>query len=151
KLWPEEDVPVQIVGKMTLNQNVENYFAETEQVAFHPGSVVPGIDFSNDPLLQGRLFSYTDTQLIRLGGPNFHQLPINRPLAGFTNNQRDGYGQMSIHKGQTAHHKNYMNDNQPEPLSPEEGGYEHYQEKVEGRKIQARHESFKDHFSQAKM
>jgi len=151
KLWPEEDVPVQIVGKMTLNQNVENYFAETEQVAFHPGSVVPGIDFSNDPLLQGRLFSYTDTQLIRLGGPNFHQLPINRPLAGFTNNQRDGYGQMSIHKGQTAHHKNYMNDNQPEPLSPEEGGYEHYQEKVEGRKIQARHESFKDRFSQAKM
>lgn len=151
KLWPEEDVPVQIVGKMTLNQNVDNYFAETEQVAFHPGSVVPGIDFSNDPLLQGRLFSYTDTQLIRLGGPNFHQLPINRPLAGFTNNQRDGYGQMSIHKGRTAHHKNYMNDNQPEPAGTEEGGYEHYQEKVEGRKIQARHDSFTDHFSQAKM
>lgn len=151
KLWPEEDVPVQIVGKMSLNQNVDNYFAETEQVAFHPGSVVPGIDFSNDPLLQGRLFSYTDTQLIRLGGPNFHQLPINRPLAEFTNNQRDGYGQMSIHKGKTAHHKNYMNDNQPEPASPKDGGYEHYQEKVEGRKIQARHESFKDHFSQAKM
>lgn len=151
KLWPEEDVPVQIVGKMSLNQNVDNYFAETEQVAFHPGSVVPGIDFSNDPLLQGRLFSYTDTQLIRLGGPNFHQLPINRPMCPFANNQRDGYGQMSIHKGQTAHHINHMNNNQPEPLSPEEGGYEHYQEKVEGRKVQARSDSFKDHFSQAKM
>ena len=151
KLWPEEDVPVQIVGKMSLNQNVDNYFAETEQVAFHPGSIVPGIDFSNDPLLQGRLFSYTDTQLIRLGGPNFHQLPINRPMCPFTNNQRDGYGQMSIHKGQTAHHINHMNDNQPEPLSPEEGGYEHYQEKVEGRKVQARSDSFKDHFSQAKV
>lgn len=72
KLWPEEDIPVKIIGKMTLNRNVDNVFAETEQVAFHPGHVVPGIDFSNDPLLQGRLFSYTDTQLIRLGGPNFH-------------------------------------------------------------------------------
>lgn len=151
KIWPEEDVPVQLVGKMTLNQNVDNYFAETEQVAFHPGSVVPGIDFTNDPLLQGRLFSYTDTQLIRLGGPNFHQLPINRPICPFTNNQRDGYNQMSVHKGETAHHKNYMNDNQPEPLSTEEGGYEHYHEKVEGRKIQARSDSFKDHFSQAKL
>ncbi len=151
KLWPEEDVPVQIVGKMTLDQNVDNYFAETEQVAFHPGHVVPGIDFSNDPLLQGRLFSYTDTQLIRLGGPNFHQIPINRPICPFTNNQRDGYGQMSIHKGQTAHHKNRMNNNQPEPLSAEEGGYEHYQEKVEGNKVRARSESFEDHFSQAKM
>ncbi len=87
KIWPEEDVPVKIIGKMTLNRNVDNVFAETEQVAFHPGSVVPGIDFSNDPLLQGRLFSYTDTQLIRLGGPNFHELPINRPVCPFHNNQ----------------------------------------------------------------
>lgn len=151
KIWPEEDVPVQIVGKMSLNQNVDNYFAETEQVAFHPGHVVPGIDFTNDPLLQGRLFSYTDTQLIRLGGPNFHQLPINRPVCPFANNQRDGYHQSYIHKGKTAHHKSHMNNYQPEPLSPEAGGYEHYNEKVEGRKVQARSESFKDHFSQAKM
>lgn len=151
KLWPEEEIPVQIVGKMTLNENVDNYFAETEQVAFHPGHVVPGIDFSNDPLLQGRLFSYTDTQLIRLGGPNFHQIPINRPVCPFSNNQREGYGQVSIHKGQTAYHKNSMNNNQPEPLSPEEGGYEHYHEKVDGRKVQARSDSFTDHFSQAKM
>ncbi|SOC45232.1 catalase [Salinicoccus kekensis] len=151
KLWPEEDVPVQIVGKLSLNQNVDNYFAETEQVAFHPGHVVPGIDFSNDPLLQGRLFSYTDTQLIRLGGPNFHQIPINRPICPFSNNQRDGYHQSYIHKGGTAHHKNHMNNNQPEPLSPEKGGYEHYNEKVEGRKVRARSDSFKDHFSQAKM
>ncbi|MFC3418911.1 catalase [Salinicoccus hispanicus] len=151
KIWPEEDVPVQLVGKMTLNQNVDDYFAETEQVAFHPGHVVPGIDFSNDPLLQGRLFSYTDTQLIRLGGPNFHQIPINRPVCPFANNQREGYNQMNITKGQTSYHKNALNDNQPEPASPEEGGFEHYNEKVEGRKVRARSESFKDHFSQAKL
>jgi catalase len=151
KLWPEEEVPVQIVGKMTLNQNVDNYFAETEQVAFHPGHVVPGIDFSNDPLLQGRLFSYTDTQLIRLGGPNFHQIPINRPICPFANNQRDGYNQMYIHKGETSYSNNTINNNQPEPLAPEKGGYEHYSEKVEGRKVRARSDSFKDHFSQAKL
>lgn len=151
KIWPEEEVPVQIVGKLTLNQNVDNYFAETEQVAFHPGHVVPGIDFTNDPLLQGRLFSYTDTQLIRLGGPNFHQIPINRPICPFSNNQRDGYNQMYIHKGETSYHKNAMNNNQPEPLAAEKGGYEHYSEKVEGRKVRARSESFTDHFSQAKL
>ena len=151
KLWPEEEVPVQIVGKLTLNQNVDNYFAETEQVAFHPGHVVPGIDFTNDPLLQGRLFSYTDTQLIRLGGPNFHQIPINRPVCPFANNQRDGYNQMYIHKGKTSYSNNTMNNNQPEPLAPEKGGYEHYSEKVEGRKVRARSDSFKDHFSQAKL
>ncbi|WP_031545379.1 catalase [Salinicoccus luteus] len=151
KIWPEEEVPVQIVGKLTLNQNVDNYFAETEQVAFHPGHVVPGIDFTNDPLLQGRLFSYTDTQLIRLGGPNFHQIPINRPICPFANNQRDGYNQMYIHKGKTSYHKNAMNNNQPEPLAAEKGGYEHYSEKVEGRKVRARSESFTDHFSQAKL
>lgn len=78
KIWPEELIPVRIIGKMTLNRNTDNFFAETEQIAFHPGHVVPGIDFTNDPLLQGRLFSYTDTQLSRLGGPNFHEIPINR-------------------------------------------------------------------------
>lgn len=149
KVWPEEDVPVQIVGKMTLNRNVDNVFAENEQVAFHPGNVVPGIDFTNDPLLQGRLFSYTDTQLIRLGGPNFHELPINRPVCPFFNNQRDGYGRQTINRGQVSYHKNSLAKNTPTPASEEEGGYSHYQEKVEGHKVRARSESFKDHFSQA--
>lgn len=149
KLWPEEDVPVRIIGKMTLNRNVDNFFAETEQVAFHPGNMVPGIDFSNDPLLQGRLFSYLDTQLIRLGGPNFHELPINRPVCPFHNNQRDGYGRQTINVGQVAHHRNAMANNSPYPVSGQEGGYVHYQEKVEGQKIRARSDSFKNHFSQA--
>jgi catalase len=149
KLWPEEEVPVQIVGKMTLNRNVDNVFAETEQVAFHPGHVVPGIDFSNDPLLQGRLFSYTDTQLIRLGGPNFHELPINRPVCPFHNNQRDGYGRQTINKGPVAYHNNSLAGNTPAPATEAEGGYVHFQEKMEGRKVRARSESFKDHFSQA--
>ena len=149
KLWPEEDVPVKVVGKMTLNRNVDNVFAETEQVAFHPGSVVPGIDFSNDPLLQGRLFSYTDTQLIRLGGPNFHELPINRPVCPFHNNQRDGYGRQTINQGQVSYHNNSLANNTPDTASETEGGYAHYQEKVDGRKVQARSNSFLDHFSQA--
>ncbi|WP_144510756.1 catalase [Bacillus sp. FJAT-22090] len=151
KLWPEEEVPVKIIGKMTLNRNVDNVFAETEQIAFHPGNVVPGIDFTNDPLLQGRLFSYTDTQLIRLGGPNFHELPINRPVCPFHNNQRDGYGRQTINVGQVSYHNNSLAGNTPTPVSQAEGGYAHYQEKIEGRKIRARSESFKDHFSQATM
>ncbi|WP_419393197.1 catalase [Cytobacillus praedii] len=151
KLWPEEEVPVKRVGKMTLNRNVENFFAETEQVAFHPGHVVPGIDFSNDPLLQGRLFSYTDTQLSRLGGPNFHQIPINQPVCPFHNNQREGMHQMAIHKGQTSYHRNGLNDNQPAPVPVEQGGYEHFQEKIDGRKIRGRSESFLDFYSQARL
>lgn len=151
KLVPEEDVPVTIIGTMTLNRNVDNHFAETEQAAFHPGHIVPGIDFSNDPLLQGRLFSYTDTQLIRLGGPNFHELPINRPINGYHNNQRDGYNRMAINTSNVAYHKNSLANNTPGPVSPEEGGFEHYQEKVEGKKVRARSKSFLDHFSQVKM
>ncbi len=149
KIWPEEDVPVKIIGKMTLNRNVDNVFAETEQVAFHPGNVVPGIDFTNDPLLQGRLFSYTDTQLIRLGGPNFHELPINRPVCPFHNNQRDGYGRQTINVGRVSYHKNSLANNTPSLSSVDEGGYTHYQEKIDGRKVLARSDSFKDHFSHA--
>lgn len=148
---PEEDIPVKIIGKITLNKNMDNFFAEVEQVAFHPGHVVPGIDFTNDPLLQGRLFSYTDTQLIRLGGPNFHELPINRPINPIHNNQRDGYGRQTIDKNKIAYHNNSLADNTPKTVSAQEGGFEHYQEKVEGKKIRARSDSFKDHFSQAKM
>ncbi|KZR57698.1 catalase [Pseudobacillus badius] len=151
KLWPEEIVPVKMIGKMTLNRNQDNVFAETEQAAFHPGHVVPGIDFSNDPLLQGRLFSYTDTQLIRLGGPNFHQIPINRPVAPVHNNQRDGYHQMAIDKGQVSYHKNSLQQNDPHPAAEAEGGYVHYQEKVEGRKVRQRSDSFNDHYSQAQL
>ena len=151
KLWPEEDVPLKIIGKLTLNRNVDNFFAETEQVAFHPGHVVPGIDFTNDPLLQGRLFSYTDTQLIRLGGPNFHEIPINKPVCPFHNNQRDGYHRQTINKGRVAYHNNSMAANTPAPATEEEGGFVHYQEKVEGSIIRTRSESFNDHFSQPKL
>lgn len=151
KLWPEEIVPVKIFGKMTLNRNVDNVFAETEQVAFHPGNVVPGIDFTNDPLLQGRLFSYLDTQLIRLGGPNFTEIPINRPVCPFHNNQRNGYSRQIINVGQVSYHRNSLADNTPSTSTAKEGGFVHYEEKVEGRVIQARSDSFKDHFSQARL
>lgn len=146
KIWPEEMIPVKKIGKMTLNRNVDNFFAETEQVAFHPGNVVSGIDFSNDPLLQGRLFSYLDTQLIRLGGPNFHEIPINRAIAPVHNNQRDGFHRMTIDRGVTSYSPNFIQGNSPHP-SPD--GYAHYAEKVEGRKVRERSQSFSDHFSQA--
>ena len=149
KIWPEELVPVKLIGKMTLNKNVDNFFAETEQVAFHPGHVVPGIDFTNDPLLQGRLFSYLDTQLIRLGGPNFHEIPINRPLAPVHNNQRDGYHRMTIDREVVSYSPNSLQANSPEPATEAEGGYVHHQEKVEGKKVRERSASFNDHFSQA--
>lgn len=149
KFWPEEVVPVQRIGKMTLNRNVDNFFAETEQVAFHAGNVVPGIDFTNDPLLQGRLFSYLDTQLIRLGGPNFHEIPINRPLAHVHNNQRDGYHRMTIDRGRVSYHPNSLQTGAPTP-DPDEG-YTHYMEKVDGQKVRQRSESFQDFYSQAKL
>lgn len=149
KVWPEKDIPKVKIGEITLNRNVDNYFAETEQVAFNPGNVVPGIDFSNDPLLQGRLFSYTDTQLLRLGGPNFAQIPINRPISEVHNNQRDGWHQHMINKGPVSYHKSAIDDQSPYYESPENGGYEHYQEKIDGRAIKDRDDSFRDHFSQA--
>lgn len=151
KLWPEEDIPVKTIGKVTLNKNVDNFFAEVEQVAFHPGHLVPGIDFTNDPLLQGRLFSYTDTQLIRLGGPNFHEIPINRPVVQFYNNQRDGYHRQTINTSNISYHKNSLADNTPKTMSEKEGGFAHYQEPIHGNVIRARSESFKDNFSQAAM
>ncbi|WP_432352447.1 catalase [Sporosarcina sp. A2] len=151
KLWPEEIVPVERIGTMTLNRNVDNVFAESEQVAYHPGNVVPGIDFSNDPLLQGRLFSYLDTQLLRLGGPNFAEIPINRPVCPFHNNQRDGFSRQRIDVGQVSYHKNSLADNTPSPTPVEEGGYEHYQERVEGHVIRAGSPSFDDHFSQGRL
>lgn len=149
KLIPEEIVPVEIIGKMTLNRNPDNFFAETEQVAFHPGHVVSGIDFSNDPLLQGRLFSYTDTQLIRLGGPNFHEIPINRSVAPVHNNQRDGHMRQTINVGQSSYHPNTTGNGCPFQASAKDGGFVSYNEKIDARKVRARSRSFFDHFSQA--
>ena len=151
KIWPEELIPVQIIGKMTLNRNVTNFFAETEQIAFCPANIVPGIDFSNDPLLQGRLFSYLDTQLIRLGGPNFQEIPINRPIVPIHNNQRDGYNRMTIDKGRVSYFPNMMMSNEPHPAKEGESSFSHHEEKVDGYKIRQRSNSFSDHYSQAKL
>lgn len=151
KLIPEELVPVQRIGKMTLNRNPDNFFAETEQVAFHVGHIVPGIDFTNDPLLQGRLFSYTDTQLIRLGGPNFHEIPINRPVVAVHNNQRDGYMRQTINRGKTSYGPNGIAGNDPQQVSAAEGGFTSYNERIDAKKIRARSRSFFDHFSQARL
>ncbi|MEO6583489.1 MAG: catalase, partial [Ferruginibacter sp.] len=137
KLIPEELVPVQIVGKMTLNRNPENFFAETEQVAFHPGHIVPGIDFSNDPLLQGRLFSYTDTQLSRLGSPNFHEIPINRPIVPVHNNQRDGHMRQTINRGTVANQPNTIAEGFPIQAKANEGGFNSFNERIDARKIRA--------------
>ena len=149
KVWPEDQIEKIKIGEITLNRNVDNFFAETEQVAFNPGNVIPGIDFTNDPLLQGRLFSYTDTQLLRLGGPNFAQIPINRPISEVHNNQRDGWHQHMINKGPVSYHKSAIDDQSPYYESAENGGYEHYQEKIDGVVIKDRDDSFRDHFSQA--
>ena len=148
KLIPEEDIPLEVIGKMVLNRNVDNFFAETEQVAFHPGHVVPGIDFTNDPLLQGRLFSYTDTQLIRLGGPNFHELEINRPRCPMRNFQRDGVKRQNVPTGRVAYEPNSL-----DPAGPRESaerGFATYAEQESGDKQRIRPESFADHYSQAR-
>jgi len=151
KLIPEELVPVQRIGKMTLNRNPDNFFAETEQVAFHVGHVVPGIDFTNDPLMQGRLFSYTDTQLIRLGGPNFHEIPINRPVVAVHNNQRDGFMRQTINRGKTSYGPNGIAGNDPQQVKVAEGGFASYNERIDARKIRGRSRSFFDHFSQTRL
>ena len=149
KIIPEEIVPVQRIGRLTLNRNPENFFAETEQVAFHIGNVVPGIDFTNDPLLQGRLFSYLDTQLTRLGGPNFHEIPINRPVAPLHNNQRDGFMRQTINRGQTSYDPNSLRGGCPFQAGMDMSGFASYAERIDAQKIRQRSASFFDHFSQA--
>lgn len=151
KIIPEEQVPVRPVGKMVLDRNPDNFFAETEQIAFHTANVVPGIDFTNDPLLQARNFSYLDTQLIRLGGPNFSQLPVNRPIADVHNNQRDGYGQQNVHTAQTSYFRNSLGGGCPALAGADAGAFTHYTQKVEGHKIRQRAESFQDHYTQPAM
>ncbi|WP_346795543.1 catalase HPII [Halomonas sp. Bachu 37] len=151
KIIPEEQVPVTLIGKMVLNRNPDNYFAETEQVAFNPAHVVPGIDFSNDPLLQGRLFSYLDTQMLRLGGPNFHEIPINQSVCPFHNNQRDSMHRQTINKGQASYEPNSIDGGWPSetPPAPEHGGFESHYERIDAHKVRARSGSFGDHYSQA--
>ena len=149
KLVPEELVPVTIIGRMVLNRNPDNFFAETEQVAFHPGHIVPGIDFTNDPLLQGRLFSYTDTQLSRLGSPNFHEIPINRTIAPMHNNQRDGHMRQEISAGRVSYHPNSLGGGCPFQAKIAEGGFSSFNERIDAKKVRERSESFSDHFSQA--
>ncbi|RYD58650.1 MAG: catalase [Sphingobacteriales bacterium] len=151
KIIPEELVPVQRIGKMTLNRNPDNFFAETEQVAFHIGHIVPGIDFTNDPLLQGRLFSYTDTQLIRLGGPNFHEIPINRPVVPVHNNQRDGFMRQTINKGKASYSPNTLGGGCPYQAGKMNGGFTSHAERIDAHMIRERSASFFDHFSQAKL
>ena len=149
KIIPEEMVPVRRIGRLTLNRNPDNFFAETEQVAFHPGHLVPGIDFSNDPLLQGRLFSYLDTQLIRLGGPNFHEIPINRSVAPVHNNQRDGHMRQTINQGRVSYQPNSLGGGCPMQAKADMGGFASFAERLEGQKVRARSEKFFDHFTQA--
>ncbi len=151
KVIPEEQVPIEIVGTMTLNRNPENFFAETEQVAFCISHVVPGIDFTNDPLLQGRLFSYLDTQLKRLGGPNFHELPINKSLAPVHNNQRDGHMRQTINSGTTSYEPNTIKGGCPFQAGADMSGSVSAMEKMNGMKARDRSLSFMDHFTQARI
>ncbi len=152
KLIPEELVPLTMVGKLVLDKNPQNFFAETEQVAFHPGHVVPGIDFSEDPLLQGRLFSYLDTQLSRLGGPNFHEIPINRPRCPMANFQRDGIHRMDVPVGRVNYEPNSLDPNGPRE-SRANGFVSHPNTlaPATARKVRERSETFSDHYSQARL
>ena len=147
KLIPEELVPLKVIGRMVLNRWPDNFFADTEQVAFCPSHLVPGIDFSNDPLLQGRLFSYLDTQLSRLGSPNFHQLPVNAPKCPFANQQRDGHMSMQQPKGRVSY--------EPSSLAPDSArettaGFRSFAGTEAGDKGRVRAASFADHYSQAR-
>jgi len=148
KIIPEDLVPRRHVGRIVLNRNPDNYFAETEQVAYHTGHLVPGIAPSNDPLLQGRMFSYIDTQVSRLGGMNFEEIPINRPLCPFHNNQRDGFHRQTINKGKVNYSPNRFDS--PREASQSEGGYVHPPTFVVGPKVRARGPKFAEHFNQAR-
>ncbi|WP_181304070.1 catalase [Rufibacter sp. XAAS-G3-1] len=149
KLVPEELVPITPIGKMVLNRNPDNFFAETEQVAFHPGNLVPGIDVTNDPLLQGRLFSYLDTQLNRFNSSNFVEVPINRPVVPVHNINGAGFMRHTVSKGRVNYTPNSLGGGCPMMAPENMGGYVHYTERVEGHKIRKRSESFNDHYSQA--
>lgn len=149
KIVPEDLVPITPVGKMTLNRNPDNFFAETEQVAFCTAHVIPGIDFSNDPLLQGRIHSYVDTQISRLGGANFHEIPINSPVVEIHNNQRDGMHRQSIHRGRVSYEPNSLAGGCP--FQAGMSGYKSYPEPIAEDKVRGSPELFSDHYSQAQL
>ena len=154
KLIPEELVPVQIVGRMVLNRNPDNFFAETEQVAFCTAHIVPGMDFSNDPLLAGRIHSYVDTQISRLGGPNFHELPINAPIAQVHNNQRDGMHRQAIPRGRVAYEPNSLAGGCPFQAGAAQG-FQSVARRMDAReasdKVRGKPEKFADHYTQARL
>ena len=147
KLIPEELVELTPIGKMVLNRNPDNFFAETEQVAFCTAHIVPGLDFSNDPLLAGRIHSYVDTQITRLGGPNFHEIPINSPLAQVHNNQRDGLHRQAIPRGRVAYEPNSLGGGCPFQAGVQ--GYRSFPQPNEGDKVRAKPEKFAEHYNQA--
>jgi catalase len=147
KIVPEELVPVTPVGRMVLDRNPDNFFAETEQVAFGVQNIVPGFDFTNDPLLAGRIHSYFDTQLIRLGGPNFHEIPINAPMAQAHNNQRDGFHRQAIHRGRVSYEPNSLAGGCP--FQAGSAGFTSFPEPMAGEKLRIKPEKFADHYSQA--
>ncbi len=148
KIIPEEQVPLKVVGRMVLDRNPDNFFAETEQVAFCPTHVVPGIDFTNDPLLQGRLFSYLDTQMTRLGGPNFAEIPINRPKCPVMNFQRDGHMQVAVPKGRVNYSPSSLAGDCPR--EDPKRGYTSFAAHEAGDTLRVRSSSFADHYSQAR-
>ena len=148
KLIPEEILPLRVVGRMVLNRNPDDVFSQTEQVAFCTSHVVPGIDFTNDPLLQGRNFSYLDTQLTRLGGPNFAQIPINAPRCPMQNFQRDGFMQVATQKGRVSYEPSLLD--RDGPREDPKAGYRSFPAPSEGDKLRVRPESFADHYSQAR-
>lgn len=147
KIVPEELVPLRPVGRMVLNRNPDNFFAETEQVAFCTAHIIPGIDFSNDPLLQGRIHSYVDTQITRLGGPNFHEIPINAPIAQAHNNQRDGLHRQAIHRGRVNYEPNSLGGGCP--FQAGKAGFVSFPQPVMEDKVRGKPEKFADHYSQA--
>jgi catalase len=148
KLIPEEQIPLRVIGRMVLDRNPDNFFAETEQVAFCTSHVVPGIDFTNDPLLQGRNFSYLDTQMSRLGGPNFTQIPINRPRCPMHNFQRDGKMQMEVPKGRVNYEPNSLSGDGPR--EDPRRGFRSVAVAEQGDRLRVRADSFADHYSQAR-
>jgi catalase len=147
KIVPEELAPLTPIGKMVLNRNPDNFFAETEQVAFCTAHIVPGLDFSNDPLLAGRIHSYVDTQISRLGGPNFHEIPINAPVAQAHNNQRDGMHRQAINRGRVAYEPNSLGGGCP--FQAGEQGFMTFPRTVEGHSVRGKPEKFAEHYNQA--
>jgi catalase len=154
KIVPEELVPIRPVGRMVLNRNPDNFFAETEQVAFCTAHIIPGIDFSNDPLLAGRIHSYVDTQITRLGGPNFHEIPINAPIAEVHNNQRDGFHRQAIPRGRVSYEPNSLAGGCPFQAGAAQGFVSvpaRIRAEEEQGKVRAKPEKFADHYTQARL